>query len=153
MADAEAIAVLHRAALWGALPALRDLHTLEDTVQHYAERILPLGATVVARRADGAITGFAVLAGDWLEQLHVAPAAQGGGVGGALLAWAKRERPAGLQLWTFEANTRARAFYEHAGFAPVETTDGAGNEEREPDVRYAWAPEVNGFLRAAEPRA
>ncbi|MDP9464580.1 MAG: GNAT family N-acetyltransferase, partial [Actinomycetota bacterium] len=45
--------------------------------------------------------------------------------------------PEGLQLWTFESNDRARRFYERHGFTAVEFTDGAGNEERWPDVRYA----------------
>ena len=43
-----------------------------------------------------------------------------------------------LQLWTFQRNLRARAFYEKLAFAPVRFTDGASNEEREPDVLYAW---------------
>jgi hypothetical protein len=34
----------------------------------------------------------------------------------------------------------ARRFYERHGFVAVEHTDGAGNEEREPDVRFLWRP-------------
>jgi GNAT superfamily N-acetyltransferase len=45
-----------------------------------------------------------------------------------------------LWLWTFQANAGARRFYERNGFAPVEFTDGAANEEHEPDVRYEWLP-------------
>jgi hypothetical protein len=30
-------------------------------------------------------------------------------------------------------------FYEVRGFALVEETDGANNEEKEPDARYLWA--------------
>jgi putative acetyltransferase len=41
-----------------------------------------------------------------------------------------------LRLWTFQRNAGARRFYERNGFAAVELTDGLGNEEREPDVRY-----------------
>ena len=40
-----------------------------------------------------------------------------------------------LQLWTFQVNDRARAFYARHGFREVELTDGATNEEHEPDVR------------------
>ena len=29
---------------------------------------------------------------------------------------------------------------EHNGLELVELTDGSGNEEREPDARYAWRP-------------
>jgi hypothetical protein len=35
-------------------------------------------------------------------------------------------------------NVGARCFYERHGFTAVEMTDGAGNDERQPDVRYAW---------------
>ena len=42
-------------------------------------------------------------------------------------------------LWVFESNRRAQAFYERHGFVAVERTDGTGNEEQEPDIRYAWA--------------
>ncbi len=139
IADATAIAAVHRAALWGAVPHLRRRHTDAETAAYYAAEVLPRGETTVS--VDGsAITGFAVLDGEWLEQLHVAPAAQGTGVGRALLAWALEQRPDGLQLWTFQANARARAFYERAGFTAVEHTDGARNEEREPDVRYVRLP-------------
>jgi len=51
---------------------------------------------------------------------------------------AQARRPAGLELWTFQVNDGARRFYERHGFRAVEVTDGAGNEERQPDVRYAW---------------
>jgi GNAT superfamily N-acetyltransferase len=46
----------------------------------------------------------------------------------------------GLRLWTFQKNEGARRFYERHGFDVVEMTDGAGNEEHEPDVLYAWTP-------------
>ena len=46
----------------------------------------------------------------------------------------------GLELWTFQVNARARRFYERNDFVEAELTDGSGNEEREPDVRYVWRP-------------
>jgi hypothetical protein len=33
-------------------------------------------------------------------------------------------------------NAGARRFYEREGFVAVDSTDGHGNEERAPDVRY-----------------
>jgi len=56
-----------------------------------------------------------------------------------LIAIAKQERPDGLKLWTFQANTGARPFYEHHGFAATGSTSG-DNEEGAPDVRYVWRP-------------
>jgi GNAT superfamily N-acetyltransferase len=78
------------------------------------------------------------LADGWVEQLYVDPEHTGAGIGSRLIELAKDRSPAGLQLWTFQANEGARRFYERHGFTVVELTDGAGNEEHQPDVRYAW---------------
>jgi ribosomal protein S18 acetylase RimI-like enzyme len=56
------------------------------------------------------------------------------------MSLAKRRRPDGLALWTFQVNVAAQRFYERHGFIAVERTDGLRNEEREPDVRYVWQP-------------
>jgi GNAT superfamily N-acetyltransferase len=84
------------------------------------------------------MTGMIAFRDDWIEQLYVLPEAQGRGIGTELLDVAKRAS-ACLQLWTFQRNARARCFYEARGFALVEETDGARNEENEPDARYRWA--------------
>jgi GNAT superfamily N-acetyltransferase len=84
--------------------------------------------------------GFAILAGDWLTHLYVHPEEIGTGVGHALFDHVKTVRPDGFQLWVFQQNERARRFYEAHGAVPVEFTDGAGNEEKTPDVRYEWKP-------------
>ena len=47
-------------------------------------------------------------------------------------------RPDGFQFWVFQQNERARRFYEAHGAVAVEFTDGEGNEEKTPDVRYRW---------------
>ena len=75
-----------------------------------------------------------------MEQLYVDPDGCGRGVGSAMVRLAKARYPDGLQLWTFASNIGARRFYERNGFAEVERTDGQGNEEGEPDVRYRWTP-------------
>ena len=76
----------------------------------------------------------------WIDQLYVRPDLLGQGIGSDLVAKAKELMPNGLQLWTFQTNPRAHKFYERHGFVAVERTDGSGNEEQEPDVRYVWAP-------------
>ena len=43
-----------------------------------------------------------------------------------------------LELWCFEANERARRFYEARGFRAIRFTDGAHNEEQMQDIRYRW---------------
>ncbi|SEN34374.1 Acetyltransferase (GNAT) family protein [Bradyrhizobium sp. OK095] len=86
---------------------------------------------------DDELIGIIAFHDDWVEQLYVLPGAQGRGVGTELLDVAKGafER---LELWTFQRNSPARRFYEARGFALVEQTDVARNEEREPDARYLW---------------
>ena len=42
----------------------------------------------------------------------------------------------GLHEPHIQRNAGARRFYERNSFVAVEFTDGNGNEEREPDVRY-----------------
>ena len=84
-----------------------------------------------------AMTGVIAFHDDWIEQLYVLPEAQGQGVGTALLDVAKRASER-LQLWTFQRNARARRFYEREALCLSKQTDGAGNEEKEPDARYLW---------------
>lgn len=50
-----------------------------------------------------------------LDQIFVLPAAQRGGIGGALLGTAKRRLPTGFTLRMAAANRRAERFYERAG--------------------------------------
>ena len=77
---------------------------------------------------------------DWIDQLYVDPDLTRAGIGAALLAVAKRERPDGLRLWTFVSNRDAQRFYLRHGFREVERTDGSHNEEGAPAIQYAWDP-------------
>jgi GNAT superfamily N-acetyltransferase len=86
----------------------------------------------------GQVVALLVVAPGWVKHLYVAPDRWGDGIGRRLLKLAKERSPDGLTLWTFQVNERARRFYEGNGFVAVEQTDGTGNEERQPDVRYAW---------------
>jgi GNAT superfamily N-acetyltransferase len=87
----------------------------------------------------GPVLAVLVLDGDGIDQLYVAPGHTGRGLGSRLVGVAKRRRPAGLGLWTFEANVLARRFYERHGFVATGSTAG-DNEEGAPDVRYDWSP-------------
>lgn len=87
---------------------------------------------------DGAIRGLACLEGASLAHLYVHPAHHNRGIGSALLEHVKRQRPAGFQLWAFQANKGARRFYEHHGCEVAEFTDGSRNDEKLPDMRYVW---------------
>lgn len=135
--DADAIAGIHTAARREAMPYLPQLHTDEETRDWIARVVLPTQQVWVAER-EGQVIGVAVLDGSTLEHLYVLPEEQGGGVGSALLEKVRATSPGGLTLWTFQRNAAARSFYERRGFTAVEFTDGSGNEEQEPDVRYQW---------------
>ena len=101
------------------------------------DRLIPEHETWVAVDRDRVVALLALAPG-WIEQLYVAPDLLRHGIGSRLMEVAKTSQPDGLQLWTFQVNDRARGFYERHGFVAVELTDGSANQERQPDVRYAW---------------
>ena len=135
------MARIHLAARRAAMPWLREVHTDEET-HAWAATILPAENEIWVAEADGKVVGFAAVAPGWLNHLYVEPDWQGRGIGHRLLDLAKERSPEEVLLWTFARNERARRFYENAGFAVIEETDGAGNEEQEPDVLYRWRPEA-----------
>ena len=114
------------------------IHTDEEVHRWFEEVVLPTREVWLAER-DGAPVALLVLDGRWIDQLYVDPSSTGTGLGAALLEHAKRVRPIGLRLWTFESNRGARRFYERHGFAVVATTVD-DNEERAPARCYEWRP-------------
>ncbi len=105
-----------------------------------ATEMLPSRETWVAADPDGRVIALMALSEDMVDHLYVAPDWIGRGIGGRLIDLAKARRPEGVDLFCFAVNARARSFYEHRGFVAVATGDGSGNEERQPDIRYAWRP-------------
>ncbi|MBX2855225.1 MAG: GNAT family N-acetyltransferase [Rhodobacteraceae bacterium] len=129
-------AAVHRAAFDVMLPRLIGLHTVEEDRWFYRERLFPV--CQIWGSFDGqALAGIIAFQRDWIDQFYVLPSHQGRGIGTALLQVAQGEFDH-LALWTFQRNHRARRFYEQRGFVELEQTDGAHNEENEPDVMYAW---------------
>lgn len=135
-ADAAALGTLHIAAM-RTLTFLPQLHTAEEAVGWMAATVLPTLDVLVAEGPGGEVLGYIATREGWIEQLFVHPDRHGQGVGAALLASVLAQGEP-RQLWTFQANSRARGFYERRGFRAVEFTEGEGNEERTPDVRYVW---------------
>lgn len=74
----------------------------------------------------------------WIEQLYLDPGSLRRGIGSLLVADAKA-RNSRLELRCFAENRGGRAFYERHGFLAVEMTEGAGNEEKAPDIRSRWS--------------
>jgi GNAT superfamily N-acetyltransferase len=132
----DAAARVVRAALDEALPSLAGLHKPEEDQWFFRERVFKTCAIWGAFDSAG-MAGMIAFRKDWIEQLYVLPDAQRRGIGTELLLVAKSAFDR-LQLWTFQRNVRARGFYEARGFALVRETDGARNEEKEPDALYLW---------------
>lgn len=135
-ADMEAAARVHRVAFDHALPWLAGLHTPQEDLSFFQDRVFQTCELWGAFRNNQMI-GMIAFRSDWVDHLYVLPEAQGCGVGSRLLQIAK-DASTGLSLWTFQRNQRARQFYESGGFVLVRETDGAGNEEKEPDALYRW---------------
>ena len=89
---------------------------------------------------DGVAVGMMAIDHGWIEQLYLDPAWMGRGLGDRFLDLARQRSSEGLQTWTFASNGAGRRFLERHGFVAEEHTDGAGNPERVPDVRYRWQP-------------
>jgi ribosomal protein S18 acetylase RimI-like enzyme len=136
-ADIEAIAELYERS-FATLAFLPVLHTIEEHRLWFA-KVLERDELWVYEE-DGAIVGFMMLGDEILEYIFLEPRVFRRGIGTALLDLAKQRRPGGFTLWTFQQNERARVFYERHGLEEIQLTDGEGNEEKTPDVQYAWRP-------------
>ena len=139
-ADANLAAEVYLRARRHAVPEIPPPAHSDDEVRQWMHRALDEHEAWLAVADDGTLLGLMVLDGDWVEQLYMDPAWTGRGLGTRFVELAKQRRPGGLQLWTFVSNVRAQRFYERHGFTVEERTDGSGNEEKAPDLRYVWRP-------------
>ena len=134
--ETDAAAALHRLA-GATIPGYDvDLHTPGQDRIFYASAVWEKGPIGSVWRGERLI-GFVATSPGWIDHLYVDPDYHRRGVGQALVKWAQGEQD-DLQLWTFQSNVRARRFYAANGFTEEEMTDGAGNEEKQPDVRLRW---------------
>jgi GNAT superfamily N-acetyltransferase len=142
-AEAADVAEVFLRSFHTALPTVHLAHTDDEVRAWYTTEVLPdpERETWVAVAADGRLLiGMMVLGRTMLEQLYLLPEARGAGIGDRFIAIAKERRPEGFQLYAFQVNGPACRFYERHGLVAVEYGDGSGNQEHEPDVRYAWTP-------------
>ncbi|AVX02987.1 hypothetical protein MXMO3_00441 [Maritalea myrionectae] len=132
--DLPRLVEIFRASRQKLLPFLPILYSREQDFAHLKD-LLSRGDVKIGL-LDHQLFGFLVRIDHWIAHLYVHPDAIGKGVGKALLDDAK-SRARRLELWCFEANLRARQFYEQQGFALVRTTPGE-NDEGLPDRLYRW---------------
>lgn len=142
-ADAPRVADLLIDTRAAFMPYAPSAHPEAEVREWVASGLLPDGGVVVAE-IDGRVvavmaTGLAD-ADSWIQQMAVDPSLVGRGIGSQLLGHALRSLPPPIRLYTFQANTGARRFYERHGFVAIEFGDGQGNEERCPDVLYEFRP-------------
>ena len=117
-----------------ALPFLPILYSPEQDRAHMRD-MLERGRITLA--VDGEkLLGFLVDLDGWIAHLYLDPDVRRYGVGAILLDDAKSKHDK-LELWCFQQNWPARAFYEKNGFVAVRETDG-DNEEGLPDLLYQW---------------
>jgi GNAT superfamily N-acetyltransferase len=136
LVDMDDAARVLRTSFDQALPSLAGLHAPEEDRWFFRERVFRT-CEVWGAFDNAAMIGIIAFREGWVDQMYVLPGAQGCGVGTELLQVARNSFDR-LQLWTFQRNVRARRFYEARGFALIRETDGAGNEEKEPDALYLW---------------
>lgn len=136
-ADAPAIAALYLASRRAHVAFAPLAHADADVRRWIAEVLVPNGNVRVA--VEGAsVLGFVATSDDgvhrWVDQLYVAPARVGEGIGRRLLAEALARLTPPVRLFTFQANHGARRFYRRHGFEEIAFADGRDNEEGCPDV-------------------
>ncbi len=86
---------------------------------------------------DNKSIGLLGIAGEFIDRLYVDPSYHRRGFGQALLDHAHMLSPHHLWLYTHQANSRARAFYEKNHFK-AEKFGVSPAPESEPDVEYHW---------------
>ncbi|MEY2581221.1 MAG: hypothetical protein QOE09_1070 [Ilumatobacteraceae bacterium] len=135
VADAPSCARVYTRSKEFAMPDVPEPHTEIEVAEWMAEVAIPTMDVWVAD-LDGVVVGQFMLAPGWLHHLYIDPSWMGRGLGDRIMEVVRQRQPGELQLWAFQTNAAARRFYERHGFEPAEFTDGSGNDERWPDVRY-----------------
>jgi chorismate mutase/GNAT superfamily N-acetyltransferase len=136
--DAETLADLFIAAREAAYPAMpRSIHPPEE-IHAWFRRLLEGGRETWVAERESDVVGYIVLDPEWLDSIYVRSDLTGEGIGTVLLDLAKSLRPEGFGLWVFVSNEGAQRFYRRHGLVEIRRTDGADNEEREPDIELAW---------------
>ncbi len=141
LADADTVCDVYLASRKRFLSFAPSAHSDDEVRQWIREHVIPTGSVTVASM-NGAIVGMMNLSKSemhgWIDQLYLHPDFVNKGIGTQLLLHAKSALGSPIRLYTFQANTGARRFYERHGFVAIEFGDGSKNEENCPDVLYEW---------------
>lgn len=147
--DASEITSVFLQSRAAAMPYLPRLHSDEETLWWMQHVVLAEQRVWVVTDEQGKILGFAALDGEQLAHLYLRPDVRRRGLGSVLLGAVRAASPDRLRLYVFQRNTAAAAFYRNHGFRLVDTSDGARNEEREPDATYEWVAASGSSSRSS----
>jgi len=110
-------AAVHRLSFEHAFPDLVGLHTPEEHLWFFRERLFA-SCELWGYFENEKPVGIIAFREGWIDQLYVLPPSHCRGFGTALLQIAQ-SRYRRLSLWTFQRNRNARRFYERRGFKLV----------------------------------
>ena len=138
-ADEEAAIELWRRTWQLVYPRIDFSARVDWWRQRWREELVPV-ATITVAEADDVLVGFVTVdpTSFDLDQIVVAPEAQGEGVAAALIAEAKRISPGGLDLHVNTDNVRAIRFYEKEGF--VISGEALNWRSGAPVHKMSWRP-------------
>ena len=113
--DIKSISRLHHRACLIAYRFMNWSYSIDEVERWYSGKFAEWTWTMAALEA-GAMAGFIALRDRHVDQLYIDPSYQRCGIGTALLGHALASAPGRTTLNVFEANERARAFYEKHGY-------------------------------------
>lgn len=127
-----------------------ERHNRFDTLSNHLEffsRYDPKDVQVAIDTRSSTIAGCIVQTGNEIEQLYVHTQYQRKGIGSSLMTIAKTSSPNRLELYTFQQNTQAQAFYKQCEFnemargtASFDGNSWATSPEQLADIRFVWLP-------------
>jgi ribosomal protein S18 acetylase RimI-like enzyme len=134
--DFDAVTILWRVAREKLLPkGQTDTgHYFYEDRDYFRNQIMKKDRIWVVE-IDHHPAAFIAMENEFIDQLYVHPDYQRGGIGRALLEFARRSSPQHLWLYTLQSNVNAQAFYEKNGFVAAKF---GVSPEGEPDVEYHW---------------
>lgn len=139
LTDADAVSQILISSRKAFLPYAPSPHTDAD-IRYWVEAHLLAESEVTVAVLENIIVGVLAVSSQnavgWIDQLYIEPHYVNRGIGSQLLDELFSKQQGDFRLYCFQKNIGARALYERYGFAAIEFSDGAYNEERCADVLY-----------------
>jgi GNAT superfamily N-acetyltransferase len=136
--DFDAVTILWRVSREVSMPEFQREkgHFFFEDQGYYRNHVLTHNKVWVVEKAERPVA-FMAMEKDFIDLLYVHPDHWRQGIGTTLLNFARERSPDHLWLYTLQANTNARSFYEKKGFL-AEKFGISPPPESAPDVEYHW---------------